>query len=512
MKKTEEIEPNFGIYEIADDMQEINLDSEILNYIQSISENPESVFDDIQKMMNETTKDYFETILNIWIQFVKTQNISSFPPETIKFLTLRIQKNYKNCCEILATVVLYQLKAIEYYELDIHKAYQIIAKRATEWYPPTLFERNNLPIPYSKAVVAIAQMSSKGKKADKITNALTITENEVQLFLEGFNKLSGTLGISTHKLLVAGLASFADTNHVGLTEKRIEMLNSLEYTVSIPEKEYALLCGYDVEERPTNTTTELSKEKKRIKIELDNFRKQAKKDLNILSHARISWTELIKKKPRNFENVAIIGTNGIKNGYIKMTFDSEFIKYILQIPVLMQYSTAILSIDNRKATAYVIGLKMSEHYHMLQNHKKGTANRLKVKTLLECTDLQTIEEIRKSRSSWIDRIKEPFENALDELFQKGVISDWNYCKAKGMLLTDIEAQNIPDFETWSELNLSYELKNPADLTRLIEQKETAIEDFKADKKKKAGRPKKETDNPPTTTPKRKRGRPKKTES
>lgn len=32
MKKTEEIEPNFGIYKIADDMQEINLDSEILNY------------------------------------------------------------------------------------------------------------------------------------------------------------------------------------------------------------------------------------------------------------------------------------------------------------------------------------------------------------------------------------------------------------------------------------------------------------------------------------------------
>lgn len=367
-------------------------------------------------------------------------------------------------------------------------------------------------IPYSKAVVTLAQMSSEGKKPDKITNTLTINKKDVQLFLTGFDKLSGTLGISTHKLLVAGLASFADTNHVGLTEKRIEMLNSLEYTVSIPEKEYALLCGYDVEERPTNTTTELSKEKKRIKIELDNFRKQAKKDLNILSHARISWTELIKKKPRNFENVAIIGTNGIKNGYIKMTFDSEFIKYILQIPVLMQYSTAILSIDNRKATAYVIGLKMSEHYHMLQNHKKGTANRLKVKTLLECTDLQTIEEIRKSRSSWIDRIKEPFENALDELFQKGVISDWNYCKAKGMLLTDIEAQNIPDFETWSELNLSYELKNPADLTRLIEQKETAIEGFKADKKKKAGRPKKETDNPPTTTPKRKRGRPKKTES
>ena len=431
-------------------------------------------------------------------------------------------ETYENCFNFILNRVLIQFDVIHHYQLDDKKMYEIIRKKVSEWYTPperkeekkaisitpTLFERENLPIPYSRAVSAIAQMSSKGKKPDKITNTLTINEKDVQLFLTGFDKLSGTLGISTHKLLVAGLASFADANHIGLTEKGIELLNSPEYTISIPEREYATLCGYDVKEHLTSTADETEREKKRAKMELDNFRKQIKRDLNILSHSRISWTELIKKKPRNFENIAIIGTTGIKNGSIKMTFDAEFVKYLLQIPVLMQYSTALLSVDNRKSTAYTIGLKMSEHYHMLQNHETRTASRLKVETLLECTELPSIEEVRKSKKSWTERIKEPVETALDELFQKGVISDWYYCKSKGKLLANTEAQNIPDFETWCSLNVEYTLKNPVDLSELIEKKRTEKESCK---KKKVGRPRKETDSS-TAEPKRKRGRPKKTES
>ena len=354
-------------------------------------------------------------------------------------------------------------------------------------------------------------MSSEGKQADRITNTLTITKKEVILFLDGFNKLSGTLGINTHKLLVAGLASFAEENHIGLTETGIEMMNSPKYTVSIPESEYALLCGYDVKEHPADTPEEAENEKKRVKMVLDNFRKQAKKDLNVLSHTRISWTELIKRKPRNFENVAIIGTTGIQNGYIKLTFDSEFINYILQIPVLMQYSTALLSVDNRKSTAYTIGLKISEHYHMLQNHDKGTESRLKVETLLKCTNLPTIEETKENRQNWRTRIKNPLETALEELLQKGVISEWRYCKSKGISLTDEEVQTIPDFETWNRLNIAYTLKNPNDLTRLTVRKKAEKSENEACKKKRAGRQKKESDIHPTTEPKRRRGRPRKTE-
>lgn len=493
-------------------------------------DNPERVFDSIKEKIEPLSNDgeFIELCESYKGSYhAEFERYRKAPPEQqeamegyLNLLKMLSEPSFDSFCAYLENVVMAYMLIINRFQLDITKAHQIVEKKAREfysppqkhetsnWLPSPLFERENLPIPYSKAVSALAKMSSKGKKPDRITNTLAINERDVQLFLTGFDKLSGALGISTHKLLVAGLASFADANHIGRTEKGIELLKSPEYTISIPEIEYATLCGYDTKEHPTNTPEETEQEKKRAKMELDNFRKQVKRDLNILSHARISWTELIKKKPRNFENIAIIGTTGIKNGYIKMTFDAEFVKYLLQIPVLMQYSTALLSVDNRKSTAYTIGLKMSEHYHMLQNHETRTASRLKVETLLECTELPSIEEVRKSKKSWTERIKEPFETALDELFQKGVISDWYYCKAKGKLLTDNEAQNIPDFETWCSLNVEYTLKNPVDLSELIEKKRTEKESCK---KKKVGRPRKEPDSS-TAEPKRKRGRPKKTES
>ena len=68
------------------------------------------------------------------------------------------------------------------------------------------------------------------------------------------------------------------------------------------------------------------------------------------------------------------------------------------------------------------------------------------------------------------------------------------------------------FWDWFHDRESYEKKFDANHTERIEQKQAEKEESKACKKKKAGRPRKEPDSPTPSEPKRKRGRPKKTES
>lgn len=496
--------------------EEINLNDEFTKYINSISKNPNSAFDDLYSEIQEIKKEDFLHTCEVWkniLQNIMNADIEYISKEQINEIKKRTEETFENCYETLLSRFEIYIKAIEYYGLNLNKAYRMISKKAAKWYNPleritanstlAFFEKNSWVIPYSQAVLSIAQMSSKGKqsKVDPVTDTLEITKKEVQLFLDKFSELSGTLGINTHKLLITGLACFANTNQIGLTERGGKGLTPTKYRISFPEKEYALLCGYDVKEHPTSTSEEVENEKKRIKMVMDNVRKQIKKDLNILSHTRIIFSP--KKQSTDFKNIAIIGTTGIQKGYIEMTFDVAFIEYILQIQALIQYPTALLLIDNRKANAYCIGLKISEHYYMLHNHETGTQNRLKVQTLLACTNLPAIEKVREQRQNWRTHMQEPLENALIELKKTRVISSWNYSE-NGILLTDEETENILDFETWYNLNVEYTMEKPSDLTELIEERKQ--------KKKKHTKQKEKNDTNTPAIPKKKRGRPRKTES
>ena len=58
----------------------------------------------------------------------------------------------------------------------------------------------HLPMLHGKATDAIAGMSSRAGKVNPLTGALTVNNKEVKLLVSQFNKLTGTLGINTHKL------------------------------------------------------------------------------------------------------------------------------------------------------------------------------------------------------------------------------------------------------------------------------------------------------------------------
>ena len=78
--------------------------------------------------------------------------------------------------------------------------------------------------------------------------------------------------------------------------------------------------------------------------------------------------------------------------------------------------------------------------------------------------------MRAKRQGWERLIKEPFEKALDALTSCGLLADWQYTRAKAKPLTDEEAAEITDYESWSKLYVHFTLKDAPDQTARLEAK------------------------------------------
>ena len=206
-----------------------------------------------------------------------------------------------------------------------------------------------------------------------------------------------------------------------------------------------------------------------------------------------TWQEKVRGKGADFDSVILLERVAIRKGYIIMEFGRNMAEYLKQLP-LTQYPQGLLAIDARSENAYRLGLKMAEHYSIDNNQLKGTADRLKVSTLLAVTNLPTIEDLQNEKPDdsrhWDRRIKEYFEKALDALTGK-VIKGWEYVKPKGEPLTEEEAYNITDYETFASLLVQFELLEAPEhkdrLARRAKEKQAAA--AKKAAKEKRGRKK-----------------------
>lgn len=352
-------------------------------------------------------------------------------------------------------------------------------------------ESNYLTLYHGKATDSLARASSRDAELNPITGNATVDTGEVKVVMQKFTEIKGTLGVNTHKLLSVGIARFTELNNYS---KKGE--GKLEFTVTIPLREYASLLGYDVMEHDTDTPEEAEAEKKRASNALKDAKKKIRKDLDVLRSIDLTWEEKVKGKTGDFVSIPIIGSRGIKGNNIYMTFDPSMASYLAKLP-LTQYPLPLLSVDARQSNAYSMGLKFSEHYNNDNNQKRGTANRLKVDTLLKVTSLPSYEDVVKTRKGWEERIKEPFETALDALTQSGILKDWRYTGNKGAELTDAEATPT-DYESWSNLLIEFELISPVDHTERLERR---AEEKKARAKKPRRKSSSKKEATPATTPK-----------
>ncbi len=346
-------------------------------------------------------------------------------------------------------------------------------------YTPQNEEENTsfLPMVHGKATDNIATMAGKEIVENPLNNTGSVTSGEVKLVISQFDKLAGTLGVSTHKLLSTAVASFTANNHVGSQKRTLADLK-----IALPLKEYALLCGYDVMEHDTNSPEDAKKEATRAENALKNARKKINKDLEIIFNGYISWSEKVRGKSKDYIDIRLITSKGIRKGYINLAFSPELGEYLVQLP-LTQYPVALLRLDERNSNAYSMGYKMAEHFNIDNNQTRGTAQLLRVETLLNYTSLPSPDSDNVKKYGWKDRIKEPFENALDALTGCGLLKDWEYSHSKGASMTDEEATSFLSYEEWANTLVHFTLADAPDHTARIEARQEEKKQRQTAKKK-----------------------------
>lgn len=304
------------------------------------------------------------------------------------------------------------------------------------------------PIYQGSYIDHFADVTKQEQIRDIGTNKIIVVSEEAgKEYTFKVSSPKGRFGITTDKLLLASGAEFTKINNYPYKKG-----SKINYTVKIPLKAYAERCGYDIKEHPKATPQEREKEKARAQGKLHDARRQVKKDLELLFDCSFSWSEKIKGQLEDFVDVRLIEAKGIKDGYIIVEFSRNYAEYLLKHPALTQFDNRLLLIDGNHRNAYYLGLKIMEHNSIYRNQARGTANLLKVKTLLEYTDLPNIEKVKAQENGWQSRIKDRLENALEFLVSDiKILSDWRYSKAKGEELTEEEAANIAEYSIFENL-------------------------------------------------------------
>lgn len=309
----------------------------------------------------------------------------------------------------------------------------------------SVLKDNYFGMQHGKVTDLLALYDSRDAAYNEDGDAVIQTaDGKANITIEGARNLRGKYGSGTHKLLSVAVSEFTKNNHYSRSRKE----RALNYDVHIPFIEYATACGYIKED---------TQEGKAASAARKDARKKIKRELDILYNLSIEFLApgADNNDSNDWERFRFLDSVGISNGYIHIGFTRKIGRELSRLP-LMQYNRALLRIPATSPNAYRIGYKMAMHYFNDNNVIRGSYCRLKVETLLEQTDLPTMDQLKRTNHTrhWQDRIKEPLEVALDTITGT-VISDWEYTRAKGEKLTDAEAANITTYEVFSDLYVQF---------------------------------------------------------
>lgn len=346
-----------------------------------------------------------------------------------------------------------------------------------------------LPVLWGKPTSAIAFANPKKSDIDKLAQKTLLQVFDVQIqaaLTENFENLLASLSVRTDKLLNLAISSFTQNNNAHQSNINCDVIISL--------KDYAELLNYDVTERETDTKEAAIKEKRRVKSQLDHAKEAVKKDLKTLYETSLSWQDNLKnEKTKKYEtadfiDIRLVDAIAIKKGYIYLSFTAKFAEYLTRRNTIGQYPIKLFGLDNRKDTAYKIARKLFEHYFIDKNIMDRTRDTLKISNILKVTPLATYEEVQKTdRGHWEERIKEPFERALDDLQGQGILKEWEYTHQKKEPLTDEEAANITTYQNFESLYLHFTPKDDVDQTERLQKKQEQREKAKKEKEKRKQR-------------------------
>lgn len=284
-----------------------------------------------------------------------------------------------------------------------------------------------------------------------VTRTATITQNNLTINIPDFTKFTG-FRTSTYQLL--------DALTVILTES-----GAKSPAVSLSLEEYMRKRGL--------------RDKKEA-------RKQAINDLENLFNATISFTEKkMKGQLKDFHDIRIIDSKGIKNGIINVSFGTAFYNILLGYPI-MPYPAQLWKLNSkRNPNSFYLLRKIAEHKNM--NVGKKNEDIISVKTLLSVSpNIPTYKKIM-SQSRHVNRfIIEPFERDMDAL--KDTLT-WEYCHSNNSPLTEEEI-NLMSYEIFNELLVKINWNQYPDQTTRLKRKIERLEKIKRANRNKISKKKK----------------------
>ena len=246
------------------------------------------------------------------------------------------------------------------------------------------------------------------------------------------------LGAGAVKIYRYAVSEFTKRNHCNANDEKLQ----LRYLLDV--KDFAEANGVDTESQDA----------------MKNFRRKLKSSLDKLQQTSITWTEKIKGSPKTFCGLNYIGGYSLKGNELMIEFTLSMAQYLTELPLII-YPRSLYALDDRDYNAYAIGEMLCIHCSQENNVMRGTEGKLRVETLLKSTSYPDYEEIKANKWSWVEKVKELFESALDKLTQCGLVRDWVYCHEGGIELTDTEAAAITDrgYGYFVSLIVKYELND-----------------------------------------------------
>ena len=232
----------------------------------------------------------------------------------------------------------------------------------------------------------------------------------------------------------------------------IELTVTGNKTIRIPLNEYAQMTGCDINPHD-DTETERKKAVNRRK----NFRRKTRNDLEILYNSEFEYEDYKKQRI----DARIIQEKGKLNAYddeIIMRFADTFAKALLSENVLTWIHPNIFLIDDDHITAYYIAIKLCQHYSIINNHTRGTKNRLSMDTLIKTANLQTYEKLKsKDNRNWRRIIQEPIIKSLEYLIDIGILKEYTLTRAKVEPLKDDDYVYDEKYKDFSSLYVNFTL-------------------------------------------------------
>lgn len=271
------------------------------------------------------------------------------------------------------------------------------------------------------------------------------------------------IGIGEAKLLRYGISSFTKVNAQNTKAPKLR--------VYADTREFARACCVRIDPAQMETEAEQAKENKRAEKALENFVSKIGRSAKNIAEATVTWSERVRGKSQTYSGMNLLGRYDISRDRIMFEFTQSMAEYLTCLP-LTDTPRAYYAIDDRKPNAFAIADVLIKHYNIDNNVVKNTERILKVETLLKHTSFPSEDIIRQKRNSWAKMVKEPFEAAMEELYQKGLIAQeqfdatgkrisggWRYCLSGMRDLTDEEAGQIANksYADYVSLYVAYEL-------------------------------------------------------